>query len=407
MDIKRRVARKIAGFVACSLALSMIWTREADHAVSKSSTDSRFPIRPREKGFMALPAAKPHVSVKVVDVSPSYGRAREWALFVFTMVRTDLLDLHLSSIDFPAKHVFVVLNYETDAVKNSTLGMLEKYTKCGTRGAETPKEVCSNPNIKNIHLIATGSNVGFAGSVNLGIKAMKEYHFTFTIFSGDDTRFLPDRLRAAVEIVQKNSDVCIFHFEGYSSFALTHEGARRIGPFDENFWPAYAEDCDYWLRAQLIGCKVYYRAGYSPEISTRSKLNAFVEHGDVDDSGVRNSVTLKSSSTVQRLVEGTLDSKRGRFAYLVRKWGVEACSYYHEVLHASRDEDEVIDPQSDHQLRTHGVKFKFPYNNSVRFKDLRRWEREDWMLSGTISPRAVNSEAAPSEFVWKEEDFDD
>jgi hypothetical protein len=37
---------------------------------------------------------------------------------------------------------------------------------------------------------------------------------------------------------------------------------------DENFWPAYAEDCDYWFRSNLVGCKVYYRGGYKPDAAT-------------------------------------------------------------------------------------------------------------------------------------------
>jgi hypothetical protein len=35
----------------------------------------------------------------------------------------------------------------------------------------------------------------------------------------------------------------------FSAFALTRAGFGALGRFDENFWPAYYEDCDYLQRA--------------------------------------------------------------------------------------------------------------------------------------------------------------
>ena len=55
--------------------------------------------------------------------------------------------------------------------------------------------------------------------------------------------------------MDESPETCMFHFEGYSCFSITRAGIKRIGPFDENFWPAYSEDCDYWFRARVVGCK--------------------------------------------------------------------------------------------------------------------------------------------------------
>ena len=49
------------------------------------------------------------------------------AIVVFTMVRFDLLELHLKSIDYPTKHVFVLFNYANDNTKQQTLAMLNKF----------------------------------------------------------------------------------------------------------------------------------------------------------------------------------------------------------------------------------------------------------------------------------------
>lgn len=177
----------------------------------------------------------------------------------------------------------------------------------------------------------------------------------------------------------------------------------------ENFWPIYSEDCDYWLRALLVGCRVFYRGGYIQEQEPKALVNAFVDHGDVKDSAVKGSATFKSNPILGKLVEGTLHPTRGRFAYLIRKWGSEACGYYHEVLNAWRDEDAVLDPPGEEELKDHNAVIKHPYNDPVGFADIRTWLRDDWTKPQAVSPRSVNAEFAPTlvpeEFVWEAADF--
>lgn len=42
---------------------------------------------------------------------------------------------------------------------------------------------------------------------------------------------------------------------GYSAFGLTRAGWEKLGAFDENYFPVYAEDCDYGWRARLAGMR--------------------------------------------------------------------------------------------------------------------------------------------------------
>lgn len=167
---------------------------------------------------------------------------------VFTMVRYDLLDLHLQSIDHPTRHVFVVFNYADDQIKERTVAMLDKYKGCGGGGggdehehhrakarahatrdhhrrrhhneAGTKHEVdasgegtsqappCANPHVRQLHVLPSARNVGFAGSVNTGIKAMVEYNLPYAVFSGDDTRFRPGRLAVAKRLMVGGS-MCV------------------------------------------------------------------------------------------------------------------------------------------------------------------------------------------------------
>jgi len=48
----------------------------------------------------------------------------------------------------------------------------------------------------------------------------------------------------------------------YSAFILTQSGLDRIGYFDENYFPAYSEDCDHVRRLVLTGSSVWYTINY-------------------------------------------------------------------------------------------------------------------------------------------------
>ncbi len=319
------------------------------------------------------------------------------ALFVFSLIREDLLDLHLLSIDFPVEHVFIIQN---GAKSQATQRVLNKYQGCNT---QSQQGICGNTYICNLVVLSSDENIGYAGSFNVGIKAMLKDNIQYAIFSGDDTRFVPGRLKAAKEILV-TENACMFHFEGYSSFGITLNAVRLIGPMDENFWPAYCEDCDYWYRAQLAGCRLFYRGGYVPEGSTLdSRNNSFMEHGDIQHTIVSGSSTLRSDPNVSKLVTNTLHPSRGRFAYLKRKWGFDSCGLYHKVLNQWRDEDQVLNASTYPELLKHGAKWTSPYNDSGT--DLRHWIQEDY-APDVVSSRAVNSQWAPSNYVWQAHDYE-
>ena len=68
------------------------------------------------------------------------------ALVVFSLVREDLLDRFLSSIDMITEHVFVVCNFETQERKSAIMNVVEKYSDC----LELRSTRCKNPNLRTI-----------------------------------------------------------------------------------------------------------------------------------------------------------------------------------------------------------------------------------------------------------------
>jgi GT2 family glycosyltransferase len=41
----------------------------------------------------------------------------------------------------------------------------------------------------------------------------------------------------------------------FSCFLLSQETSRQVGPFDQEFWPAYVEDSDYSYRMTIAGVR--------------------------------------------------------------------------------------------------------------------------------------------------------
>ena len=70
-------------------------------------------------------------------------------------------------------------------------------------------------------------------------------------------------------------------------------------------------------------------------------MNAFVDHGDLAD--LSGSSTYKSNPELAGLVAKTLDGKRGRLAYLQKKWGGDVCGFYHHVLREWLQNGSIVD----------------------------------------------------------------
>ena len=129
--------------------------------------------------------------------------------------RYDLLDQNLNLIDFPIKEILIINNGK------------EKYE---------PKRKDLNVRVLNLP-----SNLGMSGSWNLTIKLYP--HEKYWLFSSADTHWLPGSLEKFYEVSGESKMIC--STEGFSCFSLGENVVRKVGLFDEHFYPYTSEDDDY------------------------------------------------------------------------------------------------------------------------------------------------------------------
>lgn len=145
----------------------------------------------------------------------------------------------------------------------------------------------------------TSHNRGVAASWNLGrARAISEGDDWLVLLS-ESVRFgEPGALDIEEELRADPGNTWVdFVGLGWHLVAFRTSTLRRVGEFDENFWPAYMEDSDYLIRLD--------RAGY-PSPRENQLPHRWIAGCDVDDVG-----------TEHALREGLVAVD---FAYLVDYW---------------------------------------------------------------------------------------
>lgn len=140
------------------------------------------------------------------------------ALIIPTINRFDLLEQVLDSIDYPIDNILIIDN--SNSYKS---------------------------NRNNIHILNMPSNIGVAGSWNLGIKVFP--HAKYWIFGSTDTAWEVGSLQKMSELSNENS--LVMSNSAWNSFSIGRNIIKNIGLFDENYYPAYCEDSDYMERLRL------------------------------------------------------------------------------------------------------------------------------------------------------------
>lgn len=142
----------------------------------------------------------------------------------------------------------------------------------------------------SLEFVAPRVNLGVAASWNVILDLAGD---EAVVIANDDVVLGPEmfgEMSRALERALFVSGV------GWALFGQTPECTRLVGPYDENFWPAYFEDVDYEIRLR--------RAGVTPVYP----LSTGMEHA--------------LGSTTQRLghawISGHVERNR---RYLVAKWG--------------------------------------------------------------------------------------
>lgn len=108
----------------------------------------------------------------------------------------------------------------------------------------------------------------YGGIENLGVSASwnhapRKYPEGPWLIVNEDYWFWPGQLKEICQCADKHADTepIIFMVDkekpSWPCFVWTRMGVNKFGLFDENFWPAYYEDCDMMVRHRIEGIKSY------------------------------------------------------------------------------------------------------------------------------------------------------
>jgi hypothetical protein len=154
------------------------------------------------------------------------------ALIVPVLIRHDLLDRMIHSINYPIKDFVIIDN-----------------------GPQFEYEPRWNNWIHKVHHIKIPYNLGVASSWNLGIKVLP--YADYWLFSGFDNEWGGDSLKMFHEQSAHDRLVLSGGTPKWTAFSLGWKVVDKVGLFDESFHPAYFEDNDYEWRCQQENIEIY------------------------------------------------------------------------------------------------------------------------------------------------------
>lgn len=141
--------------------------------------------------------------------------------------RFDMLEGLLKSIDYPISNILIIDNSNSYSLpKDFYVNKCLDETRC---------QILNMP-----------ANMGVAGSWNLGIKCFP--HAPYWLFMSNDNHWMPGGLGEMKSL--SAPDRLVMSNLAWNAFSLGSEVVKKVGLFDENFYPAYSEDSDYMLRIQ-------------------------------------------------------------------------------------------------------------------------------------------------------------
>lgn len=151
-------------------------------------------------------------------------------LIIPVLNRFDMLEQFLKSLDYPIQNILII--------DNSNSYKLPKDFAVNEVLADTKCQILNMP-----------ANMGVAGSWNLGIKCFP--HSPYWLICSNDNHWMPGGLAEMQSL--SGPDKLVMSNLAWNGFSLGSDFVKKIGLFDENFYPAYSEDSDYMLRIQYAG----------------------------------------------------------------------------------------------------------------------------------------------------------
>lgn len=191
----------------------------------------------------------------------------------------------LASIDYPVADYIVINNNGRDEITQELNDLAAQH----------------HDHIDRIHMVHMPGNIGCAGAWNLVIKS--RLMSPYWLIVNHDVEFTPGLLDLIVQHTKDDKLGIIFPDAGehgmgaWNFFVIRDWVIRDFGLFDENFYPAYAEDVDYLVRLNLHpirtqrGLEIPYNHGHGPSREyanngsqtwrTDPALKAGIDHGRI------------------------------------------------------------------------------------------------------------------------------
>jgi tetratricopeptide (TPR) repeat protein len=200
----------------------------------------------------------------------------------------------VDSIDYPVKELCVINNNG----KGELTEELDNLSKIDHEFIE---------NIKVCHLPA---NIGCSGAWNLIIKT--HMMDPYWLMASHDIAFSPGFLKEMVKIQSEHDNVGIVKGTEaqWDMFLLKDWVVQKCGLFDENFYPAYVEDCDYYIRTQKENVLIH-------------NMNLHYLHGEKNYKET-GSQTWRTDIDLKDKLTYVHDSNH---YYMEEKWGSEWSGY--------------------------------------------------------------------------------
>lgn len=194
-----------------------------------------------------------------------------------TLNRADLLDELLTSLDKQSSYITELL-----IIDNGTQNInLDKFT-----------------NIKDkITLQSPMVNLGVAASWNLARRYFSKNSNDWVLMLNDDINIGDKQLASIVKMLEEHKNKWMLVGPYYWSMYCVHQSCPVR--FDENFYPAYFEDNDFYRQIQLLNAGMY--------VGNIEVLTPTVK---------RNSMTIEKDPSVNKRFVTNRD-------YYIQKWGGE------------------------------------------------------------------------------------
>lgn len=154
-------------------------------------------------------------------------------LTVPVLNRYDLLQRMLDSLDYPVGHLLIIDN--------------------GSSAVEQAFELDVPDCVEHTTYLPMPANLGVAASWNLGVKLFPYADRWF--FASNDVQFHPGALQS-LSTAHRDEITLSSMFPLWQAFCLGYGAVRRVGLFDESFFPAYCEDNDMTRRAEYAGVTI-------------------------------------------------------------------------------------------------------------------------------------------------------